>query len=169
MRSSAQGTRLANDSPLNPKGRFSRLSYAAWSLLSTLFFLIACISLGFGILQMSQREVTLSNQFSFFVFFAVGSLYLIFLYTNFVFIIRRLHDRNQNGWLSILYLIPVVNLFFIAYLLSARGCERLNDFGPARYTCSWEKILGWIYIAFIPVACIVAMWTAITLPSYQNY
>ena len=165
MRSSVQGTRLANDSPLNPKGRFSRLSYAAWSLLSTVFFLIACSSLGFGIHQMSQHEVSFSNQFSLFVFFVVSGLSLIFLYANFVFIIRRLHDRNQNGWLSLLYVIPLINMLFIAYLLSAKGYERLNDFGPTRYTCSWEKILGWIYIILIPISFMVGILTLIPLPN----
>ena len=62
MRSSVQGTCLANDSPLRPEGRFGRLSFAAWSLLGSLFFLIACSTIGFGLIQMSEKQSSYSNQ-----------------------------------------------------------------------------------------------------------
>ncbi|RKG33611.1 DUF805 domain-containing protein [Acinetobacter guerrae] len=169
MRSSVQGTHLANDSPLSSHGRFGRLSYAAWTLISSLFFIMACLALGFGIYQMSQRQVTPSSQFSLFMFFSIGSLYIFFLYYNFVFIVRRLHDRNQNGWLSLLYLVPLVNIIFMIYLLCAKGNERLNDFGPVRTTCAWERTLGWIYIILVPVGILIGFAAALIIPEYQHY
>ncbi|MBK0063426.1 MULTISPECIES: DUF805 domain-containing protein [unclassified Acinetobacter] len=169
MRSSVQGTQLANDSPLSAQGRFGRLSYAAWTLISSIFFIVACVAIGFGIHQMSQREIALSLQFSLFIFFVIGSLYAGFLYFNFIFMIRRLHDRNQSGWLSLFYIVPPLNLFFIVYLLCAKGNERLNDFGPARYTCTWERVFGWIYIALIPVSIIIGILIAVMIPTYQDY
>lgn len=168
MRFSVQGTRLANDSPLSPHGRFSRLSYAAWTLMSSLFFLVACGTLGFGMYQMSHQQIIPDGQFSLFSYGIIGSLYAFFLYYNFIFIIRRLHDRNQSGWLSLLYLVPVVNLFFMAYLLCARGNRRLNDFGPKRYACSWERVLGWIYMILIPMSFMIALVAAFFLPSHEG-
>ena len=169
MRSSVQGTHLANDSPLSSHGRFGRLSYAAWTLLSSLFFIIACLAMGFGIHQMSQRAIPLSPQFSLFIFFTVGILYAFFLYFNFVFIIRRLHDRNQNGWLSLLYIVPLLNIFFITYLVCAKGNERLNDFGPTRTTHPWERIFGWIYIIVVPVSVIIGLAAMVIIPESQSF
>ena len=42
-------------------------------------------------------------------------LYIAVIYYSFIFSIRRLHDRNQTGWLSLLMLIPLFNLFFFIY------------------------------------------------------
>ncbi len=42
-------------------------------------------------------------------------IYGVAIYFSVIFLIRRLHDRNHNGWLSLLTLlifVPVVNLVF---------------------------------------------------------
>ena len=41
----------------------------------------------------------------------MGILYIVLIYFSFIFTIRRLHDRNHTGWLSLLMLVPLVNLF----------------------------------------------------------
>lgn len=82
----------------------------------------------------------------------IAILYIVCLYVSFVFTIRRLHDRNNTGWLSLLMLIPAVNLIFMIYLFAAKGTEGNNDYGPQRPTPGWERVLGWIYIILIPLA-----------------
>ena len=85
----------------------------------------------------------------------IAILYIVCLYVSFVFTIRRLHDRNNTGWLSLLMLIPAVNLIFMIYLFAAKGTEGNNDYGPQRPTPGWERVLGWIYIILIPLALVL--------------
>ncbi|BBF77324.1 DUF805 domain-containing protein [Acinetobacter ursingii] len=169
MRSSVQGTCLANDSPLRPEGRFGRLSFAAWSLLGSLFFLIACSTIGFGLIQMSEKQSSYSNQTILFMICSIGTLTAIFVYYHFIFMIRRLHDCNQSGWLSLLYMVPLINIVFMVYLLCAKGNTRLNDFGPTRYTCKWERFFGWIYIILVPLSLMIGLLSILLIPTYQTY
>ena len=47
--------------------------------------------------------------------------------------VKRLHDRDHTGWLVLLILVPVVNIFFLLYLALWRGTPVTNEFGaPAR-------------------------------------
>ena len=80
--------------------------------------------------------------------------------------IRRLHDRDHSGWLSLLMFVPVLNIIFALYLVFAKGDEKSNSFGPQRITKSWEKVLGWCYILIIPLFGVLA---AVSIPAYQNY
>jgi hypothetical protein len=92
-------------------------------------------------------------------------LYIVLIYFSFIFTIRRLHDRNHTGWLSLLMLVPLVNLFLILYLFFARGDEGINNYGLPRATATWEKVLGWLYILIVPLGIL----TAIAVPAYQDY
>ncbi len=47
--------------------------------------------------------------------------------------------------------------------------KELNDYGPKRLTPSWERVLGWIYIALIPLAVIFAIVATIMAPTYEGY
>ena len=87
------------------------------------------------------------------------------LYFSFVFTIRRLHDRNHTGWLSLLILVPLLNLIFILYLIFAKGDDRSNQYGPRRTTKAWEKVLGLIYVLIFPIGILAA----IAIPAYQDY
>jgi uncharacterized membrane protein YhaH (DUF805 family) len=99
------------------------------------------------------------------VFFII--LYIAVIYYSFIFSIRRLHDRNQTGWLSLLMLIPLLYLFFFIYLSCAKGDDNSNDYGSPRITKGWEKVLAWIYIILFPISILILAATAI--PAYQSY
>lgn len=43
--------------------------------------------------------------------------------------IKRLHDLDKTGWLYLLALIPVVNIFFTIYLWVWKGTAGENRFG----------------------------------------
>ncbi len=43
--------------------------------------------------------------------------------------IKRLHDLNKTGWLYLLSIVPLVNLFFWIYLLVWKGDEGDNQYG----------------------------------------
>ena len=138
------------DHPLSARGRFGRLSYLAWLLLLGLVsFVIAFVV--FFIFGVSAVLLGQSSPDSFGGLSAISILlfvifYIVLIYFSFVFVIRRLHDINQTGWLSLLFLVPLVNIIFALYVLFAKGTAGPNNYGPQRITQGWEKVLGWIYI-----------------------
>jgi len=166
MNSPFENQPLQQDSPFNANGRFGRLSYAAWSLLYTLILMIALFVVG-----MTSGMVVGGSSNSAIVIgmILLVVLYIAYFYFSFILIIRRLHDRNNTGWLSLLMLVPVVNIGFAVYLFCAKGTEGTNNYGPKRPTPSWERVLGWIYIALIPLAVIFAIVATIMAPTYEGY
>ena len=95
----------------------------------------------------------------------LGILYIALIYFSFLFAVRRLHDRNHSGWLSLLMLVPLVNIAMALYLTFAKGDANENQFGLPRVTQTWEKVLGWIYVLIFPIGILAA----IAIPAYQDY
>lgn len=139
-----------SDSEFSASGRFGRLSYLAWMFLLTLVFyvlaLVVGIAFGVSAAAIGQAESGLFGGISMTAILGFVVLYIAFLYFLFVFAIRRLHDLNQTGWLSLLFLVPLLNIIFGLYILFAKGTPGPNNYGPQRITLGWEKVLGWIYI-----------------------
>ncbi|ENW94058.1 DUF805 domain-containing protein [Acinetobacter dispersus] len=154
----------ANDSGLSANGRFGRLSYLGWNMLLGLSMFILGIIAAIFVPAFTNSSTNI-------LVYLLGSLFIIIyvavLYYSFIFSIRRLHDRNQTGWLSLLMLIPLVNFLFFIYLSCAKGDESSNNYGSPRITKGWEKVLGWIYIILVPISILFIAATAI--PAYQNY
>lgn len=76
--------------------------------------------------------------------------------------IQRAHDFNTTGWLSILVLIPLVNLIF--WFIPGTGGE--NRFGlptPPNRTSTVVVAL------IIPIVAAVGILAAIAIPAYQQY
>lgn len=153
--------------PFRPSGRFGRLSYAAWTFLSSIIAIIVLfvLALSTGILNTNISETSGLPLIVILMFVVV---YITFLYLSFVFTIRRLHDRNQSGWLSLLVIVPLINLIFMIYLFCAKGTEATNNYGSPRMTQGWEKILGWIYILLLPISFVIGIVAAIAIPAYQD-
>ncbi|WP_336953658.1 DUF805 domain-containing protein [Acinetobacter sp. AS167] len=153
-----------HDSALSAGGRFGRLSYLGWNMLLGLSMCVVGIIAALFI-------PALSNSPSIALLFILGAvaiiIYIALIYFSFIFIIRRLHDKNQSGWLSLLMFIPLVNLFFFIYLSCAKGDTGANNYGAPRITQGWEKVLGWIYIVVLPISILILAITAI--PAYQSY
>lgn len=76
--------------------------------------------------------------------------------------IRRCHDFNMSGWLSLLMLVPLVNLIF----LFIPGTDGPNRFGPPTPpNGGGVLILAWL----IPGLFVLWIIAAIALPAYQDY
>lgn len=99
----------------------------------------------FNILSYASNEALFSS-FSYFMLTVGIIAFLFFLYFDFTSTIKRLHDLNQSGWLSLLKLIPIVNFFFGLYLIIRPGDLDSNKYGSPRATPLVEKIFGWMYI-----------------------
>ena len=143
-------TQPINDHPLSAKGRFNRLSYLGWyGFLSiswtVLFILIITISASLSVNNVQIHEPILSA-FSGIGGFALIALWFAGFYFQIVFLIRRLHDLNKTGWLSLLLLVPLIQLLFTFYVLLAPGTPYRNDYGDIRPSTTWEKLLAWIVI-----------------------
>ncbi len=154
----------SNNSGFSANGRFGRLSYLGWNMLLVLSIFPIGIIVALFIPALTSSSSTILT-------LVLGTLLLIFyialVYYSFIFSIRRLHDKNQSGWLSLLMLVPLINLFFFVYLSCAKGDEGQNNYGRPRITQGWEKVFAWIYIILVPIGMILLAVSAI--PAYQSY
>lgn len=166
MNSPFENQPIQQDSPFKANGRFGRLSYAAWTLLFSLVIVIAVLIVAFTFGLTNSEDLSGLSTAGMIV---LGIVYIACIYVSFIFTIRRLHDRNNTGWLSLLMLIPAVNFIFMIYLFAAKGTEGTNDYGPQRPTLGWERVLGWIYIVIIPLVFVFGVIAGIMVPSYQSY
>ena len=98
---------------------------------------------------------------------AIGMLvifaaYAALIVVQFMLTIQRCHDFNTSGWVSLLVLIPLVNLLF--WLIP--GTDGPNRFGappPPNTT-------GTIVLALIlPMVFMVGIVAAVAIPAYQTY
>ncbi|WP_445114662.1 DUF805 domain-containing protein [Acinetobacter sp. WZC-1] len=151
-----------NDSPLSAKGRFGRLSYLGWNLLLGFFIFLLGVLAAFLIPNFANPPTTPTIPNTFLII-----VYIVILYFSLIFAIRRLHDRNHSGWLSLLIILPLINLFFLIYLSCAKGDEGTNNYGAPRITRGWEKILAWIYIIVVPVFLLLS--ATLGISAYKNY
>ncbi|MFC6053358.1 hypothetical protein A6M14_12025 [Acinetobacter sp. Ac_877] len=138
------------DNPLSLSGRFGRLSYIAWYGFLNLiaFFAVIALSLTLGIFNLSTQSLD-----SHFIDTLTGLgglgfliISILYIYFNIVIQIRRFHDMNHSGWLILLLILPLVNLFVFFYLLLGSGTQGPNQYGPQRISAVWEKILAWLMI-----------------------
>ncbi|MDH1799270.1 DUF805 domain-containing protein [Acinetobacter johnsonii] len=144
-------TQYAQESALNAAGRFGRFSYLAWNFLLAI---VASIILGIFIAIFPNTFVNLeTGNFGGGMIFII-LIYVALMYFTFVFTIRRLHDRNHTGWLSLLMLVPLANVILMLYLIFAPGDDRSNSYGSPRPTAGWEAVLAWIYILIFVLAII---------------
>ena len=81
----------------------------------------------------------------------------------FMLAIQRSHDFNTSGWLSILVLIPLVNLIF----LFIPGTQGPNNYGPPPPPNSTRVVVAaWL----VPVGiALIGILAAVSIPAYQDY
>ena len=155
------------DSPFSASGRFGRLSFLAWNMLAFVIAMVIGIFIGVisAFISPELFSGTADGNLPIPLIIILVVFYIILIYISFIFIIRRLHDLNKSGWLSLVLLVPIISFFFVLYVIFAPGTEGHNDFGAPRTTQGWEKVLGWMY-GLVPILGILA---AISIPSYQSY
>jgi uncharacterized membrane protein YhaH (DUF805 family) len=140
----------------SPSSRLNRLRYWAHALLMTIPFYVL---LGIGALLAIQVSV---------VFWGIAVLaYIAMLVFGFILIIQRLHDLDKSGWLSLIILVPLANLFLLVFLIFFKGTEGRNKYGlPTPPNKTWHWILALGFPVFFIVLGILA---TLALPAYQGY
>lgn len=93
-------------------------------------------------------------------------VYVPIIALSFIFAKRRLNDLNRSGWLSLLTLIPLVNLLLAIYLIFFPGTDGTNDYGPMPIKNSTGVVIGAFGFLIFPIIGILA---AVALPAYQDY
>ena len=140
----------------SPSSRLNRLRYWAHAMLATIPFYIV---LGIGAFLAIQVSV---------VFWGIAVLaYIAMLVFGFILIIQRLHDLDKSGWLSLIILVPLANLFLLVFLIFFKGTEGRNKYGlPTPPNKTWHWILALGFPVFFIIIGILA---ALAMPAYQSY
>ncbi|MDH5650144.1 MAG: DUF805 domain-containing protein [Gammaproteobacteria bacterium] len=133
----------------SPKGRFGRAAFIHYSMvfgiLIMVVYMILFIGIGGGIAALGADDGQ--------AFAAAGPvifiLNLLVLPVTFILLIRRLHDLNWSGWMSLLIFIPLVNLVIYVPALFFRGVDGVNDYGPPRRYVGYHAIAVWL-VALVP-------------------
>ncbi|MGK0439826.1 MAG: uncharacterized membrane protein YhaH (DUF805 family) [Paracoccaceae bacterium] len=160
-------TQAQSNRPYQPKiftadGRIGRLRYLAYSMIINLCFIpVALLVLAIGAATTGD-----SGQPSVIVWILGGIAYIALIATSFVLAKRRLNDLNQSGWLSLLLLVPLVNLGIILWLIFAPGKKEQNSYGPYPVKNPGGIVALALIIPFIAIVGIIA---AITIPAYVDY
>ena len=129
-------------------GRIGRARYIAYGLgfwiLAGMINSAATASLG--------EAATIVNAIVFIAFVVIG----------FLLTIQRCHDFNTTGWLSLLGLVPLVNLIF----WFIPGSDGPNRFGaPTPPNGVGVLIAVWI----VPLIAVAGIAAAVAIPAYQDY
>ena len=96
---------------LSPTGRIKRLHFLFGMLPLSIFLYVS--SKGFSADQIENLPVLL----------AMLAFILALLWSYWILHIKRLHDVNLSGWLSLLNLIPIINIFFFLFLLFKKAVD----------------------------------------------
>jgi uncharacterized membrane protein YhaH (DUF805 family) len=89
--------------------------------------------------------------------------WIAILIVGFMLTIQRCHDFNTTGWLSILMLIPLVNLIF----WFIPGTDGPNNYGAKTPPNSGGVVFA--VVAVLLVIPVIGILAAIALPAYQDY
>ena len=129
---------------LSPEGRMSRMRYIAYSGgLSFLLMLVTGILA--ALLGMILPELGM-------VVMALGYLAVLVLVV--MLTIKRCHDFNVTGWLTLIIIIPIAALVF--WIIP--GTDGDNRFGPVPPANSTPvQIVAWIIIALTVLSVVASV------------
>jgi uncharacterized membrane protein YhaH (DUF805 family) len=126
-------------------GRIGRVRYIAYGM--GIYFLFAIVGAGLSALLGS---------------FGMVIAWLAIMVVGFMLTIQRCHDFNTTGWLSLLVLVPLVNLIF----WFIPGTDGSNDYGAKTPPNGVGVIIA---ACIVPIVAVVGILAAIAIPAYQDY
>ncbi|PUA28856.1 MAG: hypothetical protein B0W54_10605 [Cellvibrio sp. 79] len=139
----------------SPSSRINRLRYWAHGVLFALgFYAIAAV--GFALFSFVSPWVGGP---------IIAIAYIALVVTSVIVMIQRLHDLNKTGWLWLLALVPLANIYLIVILIFFKGTPGANNYGlqpPPNKTWHWVLALAF------PVLITVIL-VAVAIPAYNQY
>lgn len=82
-----------------------------------------------------------------------------------IVMIQRLHDLNKTGWMWLLALVPLANLYLLVILIFFKGTPGRNNYGLQTPP---NKVWHWVLAIGFPVLMLVVIF-AYVLPAYNQY
>lgn len=107
-------------------GRSPRIEYWMFALFQWLV-LIGLVVLGFMMFDARSSEPDPAIAFPLML---AGLAWLVFLIPSIAVTVRRLHDRNQSGWLYLLVFVPYIGPLVLFVFTVLPGDEFENQYGP---------------------------------------
>jgi uncharacterized membrane protein YhaH (DUF805 family) len=111
----ANGTYVENNADFF-KGRLSRTNYTIAFLTLLFGNLVIALLFSFDLLPLWSYAVLI-------IWWFVAIIMTISIN------IRRLHDINKSGWMILLFIIPLINLWLLINLLASKSIDNDNKFG----------------------------------------
>ena len=137
----------------NPGGRMGRLHYIGYSIGFS--FLLGGVAFVVGRGAGAAGSSTLGLVLT-------GALYIGYFVLLFQFTVQRCHDMNWSGWLSVIAIIPLVNLLFW-FVPGTAGANRWGV--PPQRGPRWAIWLAGLFVGLMLLGIVAA----IALPAYQHY
>lgn len=141
-------------------GRLGRLRYLVYSFIVQLVIMVLI-----GILAAVAIPLLTSSGNSTAQMLMLAAIYVPFLISMLVMAKRRLNDMNQSGWLSLLMLVPLVNVVMSLVLLFWPGSAGSNAYGPKPEKNSTALVVFGLLLPLMVIGTLAA----IAIPAYQDY
>lgn len=151
---------------LSLSGRIGRMRYFAYgSGLTLLFYAVLGVLAAIMIPALQSQGASMLG-IGLGIISVIG--FVVLLVFTWGYMVRRLNDINASGWLSLLMLVPLVNVILGLVLLFKKGSEGSNDYGAAPTSNSvGVKAAFWIFLLLMVGYFGVVVPTAMT--TYQQY
>ncbi len=146
---------------LSLSGRIGRIRYLAYCMGIGLLAYAAAIPLALLMMAAGDSAGMVIS------ILGMVALWVGIMVMTWGYAVRRLHDLNQTGWMSLLFIVPLVNIVFSFYLLFAPGTKGSNNYGPMPAPNS--QVIWVVVIAVVVVIAILGILAAIAIPAYQEY
>ena len=133
-------------------GRIGRLRFLAYSTAMELVAVLFIIVAAFLIIRFAkgQDPALVGNVFGI-------AIYVLFTAITLIAVKRRLNDLDHTGWLSLLCLVPLLNIPFFLYVVLWPGTAGHNNYGPRPV----PNTLGVVLTAVVPVMCMIVVGVAV--------
>lgn len=145
-------------------GRIGRLRYLAYSMgmgLILSLFLAVMAAITVPIAESTGNEAA-----SFIMGILMIILYVGALVISFAMVVRRVNDFDNSGWLSLLMLVPVVNIIFGFALMLVPGSKGRNSYGAPPPPNNGVVVF---LASLLPIIALLGILAAIAIPAYQQY
>ncbi len=138
-------------------------------LLSTMLVILLLFAAGMVMavfsLKTSAVESSETGVGVLFLIITMVIVYVPMLVFTVVLMRRRFNDMDLSGWLTLLILVPFLNLLVMPWLMIARGTAGHNRFGPMPTSNPTSiTVLGSIMMALIVLSIV----SAIAAPIYYD-
>ncbi len=139
------------------EGRIGRVRYLGYSIgLTLLLYAVgaALIGLAFAVLGEGAGSTIA-------ILLAVVG-YILLMVIQVLLTIKRAHDFDSSGWMSLLMLVPLANLVF----LFIPGTKGRNRYGSRTAPNGTGAIL---LACILPLVAVIGILAAIAIPAYHDY